>query len=306
MLREPNVLIAFVGSAGFLVMALSLLAHPRYSLARELARLEGEEGIEERSLVARLQRTLKQANIPISAPEFLRVSLVLGIVIGGAGLLLTGAPVLGVLGFLGGSALYWMHLSDRRDKARIAYQEALLGVIQILQETFAATGSLPMALDAVAEHAPPAARPDFEEIRNRYHVGESLPEVLQEVADRRREVMMDQLVEALIAHSQEGGELGPVLNAVGQAARGMSRVRQKVNSSMVKIIWEARIVCVAPFVFMVILRFTAPALQGPFYASLWGQIALVAVVALCVMAYYFMNRMGRKALAVIESMGVRA
>ena len=304
MFREPNVLIAFLGSMGFLIMSLSLLAHPRYSLTRELARLEGEEP-EDRGLTAALQRALAQANIPITAGEFLRVSLILGVPLGGAGILLTGAPVLGLVGFFGGAFLYWMYLSDRRDKARIAYQEALLGVIEVLREAYAATGSLPMALDAVAEHAPPAARGDFEEIQSRYQVGESLVEVLQEVADRRREVLLDQLVEALIAHSQEGGELGPVLDALSQAARGMARVRRKVNSSMAKIRWEARIVSIAPFLFMVILRFTAPTLQGPFYSSVWGQMALVAVVFLCTMAYYMMNRMGRRALAVIESMGMR-
>jgi len=297
----PNVLIAFIGAAGFFVMVLSLLAHPRYSLRRELARLEGRE----EGLLGRLQRKLNQADIPISAGEFLRVSTVLGVAVGLAAYVLTGIASAGLMGFALGFFIYWSYLEDRRDKRRIAYQEALAEVVDILQEAFAATHSLLMAMDTLAEHAPEPVRGDFREISRRLHVGESLAEVLREVAARRREVMFDRLTEALMANMEEGGELGPVLRALAKAVRGMARVRRQVAAAQSKIRWEARIVCIAPFAFMIILRFTAAALQRPFYASIWGQLAALVVGFLSASAYYIMNRMGRKALAIVESAGIR-
>ena len=299
----PNVLIAFIGAAGFFIMVLSLLAHPRYSLRRELARLEGRE--QEGGFLARLQRKLDQADIPISAGEFLRVSTMLGVAVGLGTFVLTGIASAGLMGFALGFFIYWSYLEDRRDKRRIAYQEALAEVVDILQEAFAATHSLLMAIDTLAEHAPEPAREDFREISRRLHVGESLPDVLREVAARRREIMFDRLVEALIANMEEGGELGPVLRALAKAVRGMARVRRQVAAAQSKIRWEARVVCIAPFVFMIILRFTAATLQRPFYASIWGQLAALVVGFLSAGAYYIMNRMGRKALAIVESAGVR-
>ena len=299
----PNVLIAFIGAAGFFIMVLSLLAHPRYSLRRELARLEGRE--QEGGFLARLQRKLDQADIPISAGEFLRVSTMLGVAVGLGTFVLTGIASAGLMGFALGFFIYWSYLEDRRDKRRIAYQEALAEVVDILQEAFAATHSLLMAIDTLAEHAPEPAREDFQEISRRLHVGESLPDVLREVAARRREIMFDRLVEALIANMEEGGELGPVLRALAKAVRGMARVRRQVAAAQSKIRWEARVVCIAPFVFMIILRFTAATLQRPFYASIWGQLAALVVGFLSAGAYYIMNRMGRKALAIVESAGVR-
>ena len=299
----PNVLIAFIGAAGFFIMVLSLLAHPRYSLRRELARLEGRE--QEGGFLARLQRKLDQADIPISAGEFLRMSTMLGVAVGLGTFVLTGIASAGLMGFALGFFIYWSYLEDRRDKRRIAYQEALAEVVDILQEAFAATHSLLMAIDTLAEHAPEPAREDFREISRRLHVGESLPDVLQEVAARRREIMFDRLVEALIANMEEGGELGPVLRALAKAVRGMARVRRQVAAAQSKIRWEARVVCIAPFVFMIILRFTAATLQRPFYASIWGQLAALAVGFLSAGAYYIMNRMGRKALAIVESAGIR-
>jgi len=299
----PNVLIAFIGAAGFFIMVLSLLAHPRYSLRRELARLEGRE--QEGGFLARLQRKLDQADIPISAGEFLRVSTMLGVAVGLGTFVLTGIASAGLMGFALGFFIYWSYLEDRRDKRRIAYQEALAEVVDILQEAFAATHSLLMAIDTLAEHAPEPAREDFQEISRRLHVGESLPDVLREVAARRREIMFDRLVEALIANMEEGGELGPVLRALAKAVRGMARVRRQVAAAQSRIRWEARVVCIAPFVFMIILRFTAATLQRPFYASIWGQLAALVVGFLSAGAYYIMNRMGRKALAIVESAGVR-
>jgi len=298
----PNVLIAFIGAAGFFIMVLSLLAHPRYSLRQELARLEGRE--QEGGFLARLQRKLDQADIPISAGEFLRVSTTLGVAVGLGTFVLTGIASAGLMGFALGFFIYWSYLEDRRDKRRIAYQEALAEVVDILQEAFAATHSLLMAIDTLAEHAPEPAREDFREISRRLHVGESLPDVLREVAARRREIMFDRLTEALIANMEEGGELGPVLRALAKAVRGMARVRRQVAAAQSKIRWEARVVCIAPFVFMIILRFTAATLQRPFYGSIWGQLAALAVGFLSAGAYYIMNRMGRKALAIVESAGI--
>lgn len=302
MFYGPNVLIAFMGAAGFLVMILSLLAHPRYSLVKDLARLEGQEA--GGGLMARLQRKLNQADIPITAGEFMRVSLMLGLAVGFGAFVLTGIAITGLLGLALGFFAYWSYLEDQRDKRRIAYQEALAEVVDILQEAFAATNALYMALEVVAEHAPQPVREDFTEITRRLRVGEDLSTVLREVTERRRETMLDRLTEALIAHMEEGGELGPVLRPLARGVRGMARVRRQVAAAQAKIRWEARIVCLAPFLFMIILRFTAPTLQGPFYATVWGQLSVLLVAGLSTGAYYVMNRMGKRALAIIESAGI--
>ncbi len=96
----------------------------------------------------------------------------------------------------------------------------------------------------------------------------------------------------------------PVLNALGEAVRGLTSVRRRIATAQARIRWEARVVCLAPFVFIVILRFTAPDLQQPFYASLVGQLSVLVVGFLCGAAYYLMNRMGHQALNPLEAPGM--
>ena len=298
MFYGPNVLLAFIGATGVFVIVLSILAIPHYALAREQDEGNG---------MVRLQRKLDQADLQITAAEYLKTSLFLALVLGVIALVLTAAPAAAVLGTLLGFFGYWTYLEDRREKRRREYQEALLEVINILQEGFASMRSLDMALATVAEHAPEIARKDFVEIVTQMALKENMEQVLMEIAQRRRDLIFDRLVEALIANRRTGGQqLGPVLNALRESVQALASGRRRVETAQQRIRWEARIVCLAPFTFIAILRQTAPDLQGPFYASIWGQVSILLVGCMSALAYYIMNRLGARAVQPLETAGVDA
>ncbi len=296
MLYGPNVLFAFIGATGVLILVLSIIAIPHYRISPD---------DQDASFIGSLQRKLDQADLDITAPEFLKTALLLAGIQGLVAFILTEAPASAVLGAFVGFFSYWTYLEDRRDKRRRVYQEALLEVINILQEGFASMRSLEMALGTVAEHAPESVRADFVEIATQMSLQANLDEVLMRVAQRRRDMIFDRLVEALIANRRTGGQqLGPVLAALRESVQALASGRRRVATAQERIRWEARIVCLAPFTFIVILRQTAPELQGPFYASVFGQIAIVAVGIMSALAYYIMNRIGSRAVQPLESAGV--
>ncbi len=298
MLYGPNVLFAFIGATGVLILVLSILAIPHYQISKD------EEDL---SFLGRLQRKLDQAGLDITAMEYLKASLFLSGVIAIVAFVLTQAPAAAILGAIVGFFGYWTYLEDRREKRRRAYQEALLEVINILQEGFASMRSLEMALATVAEHAPEIVQSDFVEIATQMSLQASLEEVLMKVAQRRRDMIFDRLVEALIANRRTGGQqLGPVLAALRESVQALASGRRRVATAQERIRWEARIVCLAPFTFIVILRQTAPDLQGPFYASVFGQVAIILVGIMSSLAYYIMNRIGARAVQPLESAGVTA
>ncbi len=295
MIYGPNVWLAFIGAAGVFIVVLALLAIPHYRISANPD--------EPRGFLNSLQRRLDQAEFKLTAQEFLRMCCILAVVLGLVGFVLTGILAGALMGAVIGIVGYWTLLEDRRESARRAYQEALAEVVDILQEAFASTRTLQMALEVVAKHAPPIVRADFQEITARGSAGEELADSLRLVAGRRRDVMCDRLTEALIAHIEKGGELTPVLHALGDAVRGLSAVRRRVSTAQARIRWEARIVCLAPLAFIVILRFTAPDLQQPFYATVFGQLSVLVVGLMCGAAYYLMNRLGQRALDPVESAG---
>ena len=298
MFYGPNVLMAFIGAAGVLVLVLSILAIPHYRIAKD----DQDQGF-----LARLQRQLDQAGLDITAREFLKTATFLGLILGVVAFVLTAAPAAAVLGVIVGFFGYWTYLEDRREKRRRAYQEALLEVINILQEGFASMNTLEMAMETAAQHAPEVVRADFVEIATQMSLKMNLEEALMKVAERRRDLIFDRLVEALIANRRTGGQqLGPVLAALRESVQALASGRRRVMTAQERIRWEARMVCLAPFVFIVILRQTAPELQAPFYASIFGQVAIILVGILSALAYYLMNRLGSRAVQPLESAGVSA
>jgi tight adherence protein B len=298
MLYGPNVLFAFIGAMGVLILALSIMAIPHYRVSPDQA---------DASFLGTLQRKLDQADLDITAIEYLKTSLLLAGIMGIVAFVLTGAPAAALLGAFEAFFGYWTYLEDRREKRRRTYQEALLEVINILQEGFASMRSLEMALATVAEHAPEVVRADFVEIATQMSLQADLEEVLMRVAQRRRDMIFDRLVEAMIANRRTGGQqLGPVLAALRESVQALASGRRRVATAQERIRWEARMVCLAPFTFIVILRQTAPELQGPFYASIFGQVAIIAVGVMSAMAYYIMNRIGARAVQPLESAGVKA
>ncbi len=296
MFYGPNVLFAFLGATGVLVLVLSILAIPHY-------RISNDE--EDTSFSGQLQRKLDQAELNITATEFLKTSAFLGLILGMVAFVLTEAPTAALFGALLGFFGYWTYLEDRREKGRRAYQEALVEVINILQEGFASMRTLEMAIETAAQHAPEIVRADFAEIATQMSLKADMEEALMKVAKRRRDLIFDRLVEALIANRRTGGQqLGPVLAALRESVQQLASGRRRVATAQERIRWEARIVCLAPFAFIVILRQTTPDLQGPFYTNVFGQIAIILVGIMSALAYYLMNRIGARAVQPLESAGV--
>lgn len=294
MFYAPNVLIAFVGAAGIFILVLVLQIKPQHQLI---------DGARPRlPFLKRLQRKLNQAELDITANEFLRVSLFSGMALGFVLYLSIGAWTGFLVGMGIGIAGYWSYLEDRRDKRRRKYQEEIAAVIDMLLQATAASMSMDMAIDFVAERAPGAVRADFQRVRDLRALGTPTVEALQLVAAERRDMLFDRLVEALTATIHQNSKLNDVLLPMNEMVRGMTMARRRIATAQVRIRWEARIVCIAPFVFILILNQTAPDLQRPFYGSIVGQIALIVIGILCFSAYYLMNRIGARALRPMEYM----
>ncbi len=293
-LYAPNVLVAFIGAAGILILTLVLQIKPQHQLI---------QGARPRaSFLKRLQHKLDQADLDLSASEFLRVSLLLGLALGFILYLSIGAWTGFVVGLGIGIAGYWSYLEDRRDKRRRQYQEEIAAVIDMLLQASAASMSMDMAIDFVAERAPGAVRADFQQVRDLRALGTPTIEAMQTVAAERRDMLFDRLIESLIATIHQNSKLNDVLVPMNEMVRGLTAARRRIATAQVRIRWEARIVCLAPFVFILILNQTAPDLQRPFYASIVGQVALIVIGVLCFSAYYLMNRIGARAMRPIEYM----
>ncbi|MBU1746761.1 MAG: hypothetical protein KKA73_03660, partial [Chloroflexi bacterium] len=139
-------------------------------------------------------------------------------------------------------------------------------------------------------------------LSTRLRGGAELQAVLRGLARRRRDVILDMIVETLLVHEATGGggEISGVLQRLAEAVRALVRIRRRVRAEQMKVTWEGRIMCLAPFVFLGLIQITAPAYSRPFFSSALGQLAILVAGALTLGAYFMMRRIANRVLTLLE------
>jgi tight adherence protein B len=290
----PNVALALLGGAGVLTMFLALFAT---APAAETARKVG--GVERRR--TSLQHMIDQANLPITAGEFLKTGTILGVATTILGYVLLHTVTGAVLGSAIGPLAYWGYLGGRRDKTRRAYQEALARVATIVRDVIGRGGSLREAVAAVTGRGPAVTRGDFGEANAALASGQSLERALEPIGERRRDPILTMLVEILLVHVEHGGRVKTVLDRLAASARRRANVRRRILAEQAQLRWEARIVSVAPFIMLAIFRLSAPGLVRPYYATPAGEITVLVAGLISIVSYLLVMRVGNRPLEIVES-----
>ena len=314
-LYGPNVLLGLLGAAGVLVMFLVGFAATPTIGARSLGRFGGED-MQPHGWQAGLQRRLDQAvpacaGMTMSAGEFARVAAVAavaGVAVGYAVThTVTGTLLLGALGPLA----YWNVLTARVDKGRQQYQESLARAASILRDSVAAGKTMEYALQDVARRGPRLVQADFQEVLDEYQMGRSLEEALIRIRVRRQDPVLDVLVENILVHTGSdetagagGSGIVAVMERLAEATRRRAEVRRRVRAEQARVVWEARGVSIAPFVVLLLSRLTIPELVTPFYATPWGELAILLVAAISAGTYFLVQKIAAAPLRLFSAVFV--
>ena len=290
----PNVALALLGGAGVLAMFLALFASA--PSAQAVRKVTGEERRR-----TSLQQMIDQANLPITAGEFLKMGVILAVATGILGYVLLRTVTGTVLGAMIGPLAYWGYLGGRRDKTRRAFQEALARVATIARDVIGRGGSLNEAVTAIHTRGPTVTRADFEEANAALASGRSLEQALEPIAERRRDPILTMLVEILLVHVEHGGRVKTVLDRLAASARRRANVRRRVLAEQAQLRWEARIVSIAPFIMLAIFRLSAPGLVRPYYATPAGEITVLLAGLVSIVSYVLVMRVGNRPLQIVES-----
>ena len=297
----PNVLIAVLGAVG--VFALFLAFAIRQGAELRQADLAAGRVRETAGGMDRLQERIDQAGLVITAGEFLRVALLAGVGGGLAFYLLTSIPAGFPLGLLVGVVGYWSFLGEKRDKHRQKYQSALGEVVALLKEGFQTGNALPAAVDHVVQYGPDIVTEDFRHLGAQLQTGTPAEEALREMADRRRDPILDVVVETLIVNHRNQGRISHVLDALLETVRERVRIRRRIKSEQSQPIWQLRLLTAMPFIATVMLRGIAPE-----YIAFWsggaGQLSLLLAWGLAIAGYFLGMRFVTRSTAIAESFGV--
>lgn len=233
-----------------------------------------ERALERRGRSNRLSRDLEKAGVALRVGEFVVLSVGSGALGASLGYLmwaLEGAFLGLIVGLLGPRAYITMRASKRQE----AFAEQLGDTLQLLGGSLRAGYGLLQAIETVAEEAESPTAEEFRRIKVENQLGRDLVEALRAMAARMESKDFKWVVEAIEIHRDVGGDLGQIIDAVGDTIRDRGRIRRQIRALSAEGRISAIILVALPFVVGTIVSVTNPSYMSELTQSTPGRILIV-------------------------------
>lgn len=240
----------------------------------------------------RARDLIAEAGVRTSPLALLMLSAVAALLVGCIALLITRHGPLTVLAMVGAGLAPMLWLRARRAK-RITERRALWpDVCELLVASVRAGMSLPDAVTALAESAPPPLRPAFREFARDMlasgHFDSSLTRLKAVLAD----ATADRIIETLRMARQVGGtELPAVLRALAASVRQEVALRGEVNARQSWVRGAAVVGVIAPWAILGLLMLRPEGAAA--YRTPQGTAIIIVAAVVSILAYRIMVRIGR-------------
>jgi tight adherence protein B len=281
-------IVAFVALAGAAVCWVVLAAPELPPAWRWLRRVIGQA-----LRVDRLAVDLAQADLRWFTPaSWIAVRWGLAAFAGLIAYLVFGLVVLGLVAVLAAYHLIGLGLEARRRQAETRRQRALLDAMRFGVSVMSRAGGALQMLQALAQSGPIEAQPIFRELLA--DAGSDQAHLLLGAVERMRARLADPLFDdisiVLVLHWKQGGKLVPALEALVADWNETLRLQREAKALRAGVEASVLLLTALPFVFLLLVRFLAPALLVPLGRPL-GEIVFALAVAWMVLGYRVLQRM---------------
>jgi hypothetical protein len=255
-----------------------------------------------------VQSYLDRAQIEISASEYMRRSLTLGIPLGLGLFILIGSVILLGVGVTAGFLITWTKLEQERDRKLVRYTKQLAGACDTIRTAYGVNPSLKKALEAVATYGQSPVKEDFQDIlvaasQERFAQG------LQVVGDRRRSIVFDTVAASLVRASEATGEVGDMLQRLAESTRQNVAAFEEALTSQINarssIQWGTYgpwlIFCVFRCMTLLLTTAAGANLFAPmmsFFGSLMGNMLTLAAALITIGVYRYCLGVSQRGLVV--------
>ena len=175
---------------------------------------------------------IEQAGLTWSVSKFVTLSLVIGLVVGVAGVsLLPGAFKLGALpaGLAFGS-LPFVYIWFMRKRRLGKFGNQLPQAMDLMSQALRAGQSLPAGIQLVGEQMEAPLGPEFRRSFEEQNLGVGLTDTLLDMADRIPNLDLRFLVTAVVLQRQTGGDLAEILDKIGYLCRERMQIKGQIQA----------------------------------------------------------------------------
>jgi tight adherence protein B len=237
----------------------------------------------------RVATLLSQADMPLTAGEYMLLSLAIGAV----GYVL-GAwrihPLVGlVLGVLGAAGpLFWARMARSRRRRAIGNQ--LPDVLTLITGALRAGYGLAQAIDVVAREGPQPSAKEYARVLRATELGVSLPRALDDMAKRVDVDDVNLLVTAINVQHEVGGNLSAVLDSIAGTIRERVRILREIRTLTAQQRMTGYILAAMPIGLAAVFAFIQPGYFNPFFEPGWVRMMPIAALGMMGIAFFLIQR----------------
>jgi tight adherence protein B len=242
----------------------------------------------------RLALRLDLAGITRQPAEWVVLGCSAGLLLAVLLAVLTGNPLVGILGgVLAGWLGMRLIVTVRISRRRAAFSEQLPDVLQLVAGALQTGFSLPQALDAVVREDSQPAAGEFSRALAETRIGGELEVAMNRVADRMDSTDLRWTVMAIRIQRQVGGNLVEVLRNTADTMRERAQMRRQVRALSAEGRLSAYILVALPVLMAGYMFLARPDYIRPLYTTPFGLVMLIGAAVLVVVGSIWMRNLVR-------------
>ena len=241
--------------------------------------------VEDKRLVARVQRDLARANLKLRPSEYyaIRVGLMLGL---GLVLWVLRDPLSGFFGLLLGYFLPRIWVGQRIGGRLGAFNKQLPDTITLVSNSLRAGSSFLQSIELVSREGQPPIADEFGRVVREVNLGLGMEEALQNLVRRIKSDDLDLMVTAIGIQQQVGGNLAEILDTIAFTIRERVRIKGEISTLTAQGRMSGYLVALLPIALAAGINAINPDFMSPLFTQLLGRM-MVGVSLVCMAIGFF-------------------
>jgi tight adherence protein B len=188
-----------------------------------------DNALARRGIAGSIRGQLRKADLKLTVVEYLALHVILAFGLGVLGLLARG-PIVGGLFFIGGFFLPRIYVTIRQNKRLNDFNNQLSDILNLWVNSLRAGYSVPQAMEAVANEAPPPANEEFKRVVAETAIGVPLEIALDNMLTRIESEDLDLVFTAVTIQREVGGNLAEILETISETIRERVRIKGEIRT----------------------------------------------------------------------------
>jgi tight adherence protein B len=253
-----------------------------------------------------LTRSLARADIKMKVGEFILVTIILTVIGGLIGWVLSGGTKGGetslqVLGnipgiLIGGIAGFFaptLYMRSQQGRRLIKFDNQLADMLSLVVNGLRAGYSTMQAMEAVSKELPPPIADEFRRVVQEMQLGIPMDTALDNLTRRIPSKDLDLVVTALNVQREVGGNLAEILDTISHTIRERVKVKGEIRVLTAQVMMSGRVLAIMPVAVIILMYFLNRDYMMRFFnpaTRMYGIPALIIGGFLIVIGYFVMQK----------------